>query len=83
MGDGIDSATVLSVLVSPGDSVDKDQSIMELETDLFPCLVDMKFKGVRVDVEKAAALKTQLTKTEKELHQDIKKLVVSKYLLFV
>ena len=33
LGDGIDSATVLSVLVSPGDSVDKDQSIMELETD--------------------------------------------------
>ena len=27
------------------------QSIMELETDLFPCLVDMRFKGVRVDVE--------------------------------
>ena len=29
------------------------QSIMELETDLFPCLVDMRFKGVRVDVERA------------------------------
>ena len=26
---------------------------MELETDLFPCLVDMRFKGVRVDVEAA------------------------------
>jgi DNA polymerase I-like protein with 3'-5' exonuclease and polymerase domains len=49
--------------------------IFNLETSLFPCLVDMKFKGVRVDVEKAAALKTQLTKTEKELHRDIKKLV--------
>jgi len=49
--------------------------IFNLETSLFPCLVDMKFKGVRVDVEKAAALKTQLTKTEKGLHRDIKKLV--------
>ena len=33
------------------------QSIMELETDLFPCLVDMRFKGVRVDVEAAHTLK--------------------------
>ena len=49
--------------------------IFNLETNLFPCLVDMKFKGVRVDVEKAAALRTQLTKTEKGLHRDIKKLV--------
>jgi len=37
--------------------------------------VDMKFKGVRVDAEKAAALKKQLTKTEKDLHRDIKKLI--------
>ncbi len=29
------------------------QSIFDLETDLFPCLVDMRFKGVRVDVEGA------------------------------
>jgi DNA polymerase I-like protein with 3'-5' exonuclease and polymerase domains len=49
--------------------------IFNLETNLFPCLVDMKFKGVRVDVEKAAGLRKQLTKTEKDLHQDIKKLV--------
>ena len=49
--------------------------IFNLETSLFPCLVDMKFKGVRVDIEKAAALRTQLTKTEKGLHRDIKKLV--------
>ena len=48
--------------------------IFNLETQLFPCLVDMKFKGVRVDVEKAAALKTQLTVTEGELLRDIKKI---------
>ena len=48
--------------------------VFNLETNLFPCLVDMKFKGVRVDVEKAAAVKTQLTVTEGELLRDIKKI---------
>jgi len=48
--------------------------VFNLETNLFPCLVDMKFKGVRVDVEKANAVKKQLTKTEKQLHLDIKKI---------
>jgi DNA polymerase I-like protein with 3'-5' exonuclease and polymerase domains len=36
-------------------------SIFELETDLFPCLVDMRFLGVKVDVSKAHELKRQLT----------------------
>ena len=48
--------------------------IFNLETNLFPCLVDMKFQGVRVDVAKAAAVKEQLIKTEKELLRDIKKI---------
>jgi len=34
--------------------INKDlEAIFDLETDLFPCLVDMRFKGVRVDVERA------------------------------
>lgn len=33
LGDGIDSATVISILVSPGESVSKDQTLIELETD--------------------------------------------------
>jgi len=41
---------------------------------LFPCLVDMKFKGVRVDLDKAAALKQQLGVTEKKLYRDINKI---------
>jgi DNA polymerase I-like protein with 3'-5' exonuclease and polymerase domains len=49
------------------------QSIMELETDLFPCLVDMRFKGVRVDVEAAHNLKKQLIKEENELLTAIEK----------
>jgi len=48
-------------------------SIMDMETELFPCLVDMKFKGVRVDVEAAHKLKTKLIAQEKQALQQIKK----------
>ena len=40
--------------------------IFDLETQLFPCLIDMKFKGVRVDLERAHMLKLQLCKTEEQ-----------------
>jgi pyruvate dehydrogenase E2 component (dihydrolipoamide acetyltransferase) len=33
LGDGITSATVLAILVKPGDTIQKDQTILELETD--------------------------------------------------
>ena len=48
-------------------------SIFTLETDLFPCLVDMRFKGVRVDVEGAHKLKTKLLAQEKQSLLEIKK----------
>jgi DNA polymerase I-like protein with 3'-5' exonuclease and polymerase domains len=48
-------------------------SIMNMETELFPCLVDMKFKGVRVDVEAAHKLKSTLLEQEKQSLQEIKK----------
>jgi len=48
--------------------------VFNLETNLFPCLVDMKFKGVRVDVQKAMSVKAQLQETEKQLLQDINKI---------
>jgi DNA polymerase I-like protein with 3'-5' exonuclease and polymerase domains len=48
------------------------QDIFNLETDLFPCLVDMRFLGVRVDVEKANQLKTALAIKEENLLQQIK-----------
>jgi len=48
------------------------QKIFNLETDLFPCLVDMRFLGVRVDVEKANQLKTALAVKEENLLQQIK-----------
>jgi len=48
------------------------QNIFNLETDLFPCLVDMRFLGVRVDVSKANQLKTALAVKEQNLLQQIK-----------
>ncbi len=50
----------------------KLKDIFKLETNLFPCLVDMKFKGVRVDVEKAKLLKQKLTSQEKDLLLKVK-----------
>ena len=43
------------------------EDIFDLETELFPCLVDMRFKGVRVDVEKAQRMKKDFIKEEKAL----------------
>ena len=48
--------------------------VFNLETSLFPCLVDMKFQGVRVDVQKSMSVKAQLLETEKKLLQDINKI---------
>ena len=48
------------------------ESIFNLETDLFPCLVDMRFKGVRVDADRAAILKQQLQEQENNLLLEVK-----------
>ena len=40
------------------------ESIFDLETELFPCLVDMRFLGVRVDIQAAHALKQELVQEE-------------------
>jgi DNA polymerase I-like protein with 3'-5' exonuclease and polymerase domains len=48
-------------------------SIFDLETELFPCLVDMRFLGVRVDTESAHKLKEELLGEEKECLQLVKK----------
>ena len=49
------------------------QSIFKLETDLFPCLVDMRFLGVRVDIERAHQLKEKLIEEEKLCLKEVKK----------
>ena len=48
------------------------EDIFDLETELFPCLVDMRFKGVRVDVERAHVMKKDFKKTENDLLYKIK-----------
>jgi len=47
--------------------------VLKLETDLFPCLIDMKFKGVRVDVEGAHILQQELIDQEESLLLEVKK----------
>jgi len=50
----------------------KLEEVFNLETQLFPCLVDMRFKGVRVDIERAHKLKQELTSQELNLLKEIK-----------
>jgi len=47
--------------------------VFDLETQLFPCLIDMKFKGVCVDVQKAHTIKKQLASQEEILLLEVKK----------
>jgi len=48
--------------------------IVDLETRLLPCLIDMTWRGVRVDLDKAERLRDELLKREKGVLQSIKKL---------
>src|SRR5210317_1555931 len=48
--------------------------VFNLETKLFPCLVDMRFKGVRVDLEKADKIKKNLMQRESKIISKIKDL---------
>ena len=49
------------------------EDIFNLETELFPCLVDMRFLGVRVDTQAAHKLKNKLLAEEKECLYKLKK----------
>ena len=49
------------------------QSIFDMETELFPCLVDMRFLGVRVDTEGAHLLKKKLVEEEQSALLAVKK----------
>ncbi len=49
------------------------ESIFDLETSLFPCLVDMRFLGVRVDIEAAHQLKQKLVEEENKCLHQVKK----------
>jgi DNA polymerase I-like protein with 3'-5' exonuclease and polymerase domains len=49
------------------------ESIFDLETSLFPCLVDMRFLGVRVNIDAAYKLKQKLVQEENQCLQQVKK----------
>ena len=49
--------------------------IANLELDLLPCLIDMTWRGVRVDQDKVERTRNSLLKREKEVLGHIKKLV--------
>mgnify|MGYP003117954572 FL=1 len=49
------------------------RKIFTLETKLFPCLVDMKFRGVKIDVQKAEQFGKKLEKRRNNLVNIIKK----------
>ena len=48
--------------------------IYDLETRLQPCLIDMRAQGVRVDLDQADRARKQLSKKEKQIMHDIKKI---------
>lgn len=50
LGDGVETADVLEVLVSEGDSIEKDQGIVELETDKATAVVPSTESGKVVKV---------------------------------
>ena len=54
------------------------RKIFELETKLFPCLVDMKFKGVRIDVQKAKKFGDHLKKRRDQIVTAIRKRTTKK-----
>ena len=49
------------------------ENIFNLEMELFPCLVDMKFKGVRVDTAKAETLGLDLKKRRESIIKGIQR----------
>ncbi len=49
------------------------QSVFELETELFPVLLNMRATGVRVDLNEAEKLKTEFVKKEKKILDKITK----------
>ena len=48
------------------------EDIFDLESDLFHCLVDMRFKGVRVNIERAHQMKKEMKTAEQDLLHKIK-----------
>lgn len=60
LGEGVESATVVGILVSEGDQVEKDQNILELETEKavaqMPSPKAGKVKEIHVETNKEVSL---------------------------
>ena len=65
------------IIKTPVKTESKDKKTLEnifnLETSLFPCLVDMRFKGVKIDEKKAETLGKDLEKRKERIIRGIKK----------
>ena len=48
-------------------------SVWELETALLPCLIDMTWRGIRVDMDRAERTKQELLKREKAVVAELKR----------
>jgi DNA polymerase I-like protein with 3'-5' exonuclease and polymerase domains len=63
------------LIKKPIETISKKQktleNIFDIETRLFPCLVDMRFKGVRVDEEKTKTFGKEITKQKDEIIKTI------------
>lgn len=51
LGENIDSADVLNVLVKPGDKIEKDQSVIEIETDKATIEVPSNISGIITELK--------------------------------
>jgi DNA polymerase I-like protein with 3'-5' exonuclease and polymerase domains len=60
-----------TIFINPEGEKKTLKKIFQLETKLFPCLVDMKFKGVRIDVEKAKQFGNELETERNQIIKDI------------
>ena len=50
------------------------EAVTKLELDLLPCLVEMTWRGIRVDMDKAEITRNAILKREKEVHKEIKRI---------
>ena len=59
LGDGVESADVLDVLVSPGDTIEKEQGVVEVETDKATMEIPSSLSGIvkEVKIDKGQTVK--------------------------
>ncbi len=60
LGENIDSADIINVLIKPGDNIDVDQSVIEIETDKATIEVPSTLKGTIKEVKVKAGDKVKV-----------------------